>query len=333
MEAEGWCTIESDPGVFTELLEQLGVKNCQVVELYSLDDVHKLKPVHGLIFLFKWQSDEQDNRQVDSVSNLFFASQVINNACATQALLSILMNAKGIELGEELTQFREFAKDLPPEVKGLAIGNSELIRRVHNSFARPEPFEYVGGVQREEPDDVYHFISYTPYQGRLYELDGLKQGPIDLGEYTDENWLEKAGPEIQKRIERYARSEIRFNLMALTVNRLQVYGEQIAALEKKKEALSGQRSAVEAGQPNDSAELLKEKLVHVEVRLAETQQAILEEQEKRRQWKLENIRRRHNYIPFIMQMLHILAEKGQLLGMIEKAKEKEAHKKKEGKKK
>jgi len=298
--------------------------------LYSLDDVHKLKPVHGLIFLFKWQSDEEDNRQVDSVSNLFFASQVINNACATQALLSILMNAKGIELGEELTQFREFAKDLPPEVKGLAIGNSELIRRVHNSFARPEPFEYVGGVQREEPDDVYHFISYTPYQGRLYELDGLKQGPIDLGEYTDENWLEKAGPEIQKRIERYARSEIRFNLMALTVNRLQVYGEQIAALEKQKEVLSGQLSAAEAGQPtttDDSAELLKEKLVHVEVRLAETQQAILEEQEKRRQWKLENIRRRHNYIPFIMQMLHILAEKGQLLGMIEKAKEKEAHKK------
>lgn len=75
--------------------------------------------MYGLVFLFKWRSEKDDRKfETDIPKDLFFANQVINNACATQAILSILMNIKSdkVQLGKALTDFKEFTKDFTPEV-------------------------------------------------------------------------------------------------------------------------------------------------------------------------------------------------------------------------
>eukprot|EP00400_MALV-I_sp_L67-5_P000155 gene155-845_t len=120
----GWTTIESDPGVFTELCEMVGVKGVEFEEVISLDLLNPGDPVYGLVFLFKWVADN-DPRPVIShpPEGFFFAKQVVQNACATQAILSILMNIESdkVDIGSSLSDFKGFAGALDPESLGMAI--------------------------------------------------------------------------------------------------------------------------------------------------------------------------------------------------------------------
>jgi len=309
-----WCLIESDPGVFTELIRGFGCTGVQVEEIWSLDDetIARLNPIHGIIFLFKWRSGEEADGSIvrDSrLDDIFFAKQVINNACATQAIISILMNVahEDLQLGENLSNFKEFSKGFDPALKGLSLSNSDQIKQVHNSFARQQMFEFDNSM-KDDDKDSYHFVAYLPINGRLYELDGLKDGPVDLGAAPHDSWMSHFKPILERRMMKYSAEEIHFNLMAVVSDRKMFYTQKLDEANARKMSLM-------------QTDTQSPEVVALEAEIANYTSLLSQEEEKVNRYKNENTRRRHNYLPFIMELLRSLAKKGDLVPLAEKARD------------
>lgn len=224
--------------MFTELVEKLHVKNVQIDDVYSIDrdSLRAAGPLYGVIFLFKYGDVDrrhaaEGNRvlegQYDEAyqeKDIFFANQMIQNACATQALLNVLFNNDSIDLGKELGEFKSFVKDFDSELIGETISNSDLIRKVHNSFSPPVMIEVTQNERRSSGDDgLFHFIGYTRVGGYIYEFDGLKNFPIRHCEcISEEEFYEKLPNVLSARISKYG-EELRFSLLAITEDKLQRY--------------------------------------------------------------------------------------------------------------
>ncbi|XP_047040999.1 ubiquitin carboxyl-terminal hydrolase isozyme L5 [Helicoverpa armigera] len=315
MESAGdWCLIESDPGVFTQLIKKFGASGVQVEELWTIDDgiFETLRPVHGLIFLFKFLQHEEPSGPIVTDSRLdkiYFAKQVINNACATQAVISLLLNCDhpDVDLGPELRSLKEFSMSFDAKMRGLTLSNSQTIRTAHNSMAQQPLFEFDPKAASKD-DEAYHFVGYMPIDGRLYELDGLQEGPIDHGPIAPEqDWLDVVRPIIMKRINVYTEGEIHFNLMALVSDRRMIYERQLKDLLVESEVLGMETDEIDNEMPRLSM-------------------LIDYEDVKMMKYKQEMARRRHNYLPFIITLLRILAEEKKLMPLLEKAKERASKK-------
>ena len=309
-----WCTIESDPGVFSELIQNLGVKGVQVDEIIDLDILEiGNEPVFGLIFLFKYMQKTEYKPKVLSEwdNDLFFAKQEIQNACATQAILGILLNnTDKLDIGPTLKELKSFTEGMDPTTRGLAISNSEKIRTEHNKFSHPEPFVFAK-KKAKDGDDVFHFVSYIHFKNAIYEIDGLQQGPILIEDNVkNEDWIKKVKPSIQNRINLYSQSEIKFNLLALVPNRLEKAKKLEEDLKKRKNYVEGLIKGSIVPSDNDkemeeynkmNKEQLENSLKDFDNIIKNNLQTIKDEEYRVKKYKEENERRQFNYIPFIFE--------------------------------
>ncbi|XP_068245724.1 ubiquitin carboxyl-terminal hydrolase calypso isoform X2 [Palaemon carinicauda] len=256
--ADGWLELESDPGLFTLLLEDMGVRGVQVEEIYDLQKSFEGK-VYGFIFLFRWIEERRSRRKIVEntdnyvrneavVNNMFFAQQMVPNSCATHSLLSVLLNCSALDLGPTLSRLKVLTVGMDPENKGWAIGNTPELANAHNSHSapqarrRPDKTPGVPTSSRVSNAETFHFVSYVPVNGRLFELDGLKPSPIDHGPWLEgEDWTEKFRRVITERLgiatggEPY--HDIRFNLMAVVPDKITAYKRKLVSLRRHRETV------------------------------------------------------------------------------------------------
>ncbi|KAI1458521.1 cysteine proteinase [Annulohypoxylon moriforme] len=251
-EYEGWVELESEPGFFNAMLQELEAKDFKVQEVYSLDpDILGFlpKPVHGLIFLFEYEgkNEPSDVNREPCPDDLWFANQTTANACATVALMNIIMNAEDTSLGTQLREFKDCTKALPPPHRGNGLDKNDFIRSVHNSVARridllaedlaldnkyeeslKKRSQKSSRVKRSHArvETNYHYIAYVPTNGQVWELDGLRSKPLRLG-HIGGSWLDTASAAIQERMMRNSEFSS-YSLLAICQSPLKTFCIELA---------------------------------------------------------------------------------------------------------
>ena len=314
-----WHAVQCEPDVLTQVIQEMEVKGVRIEELHSLDSqwLNDLLPIYGLIFLPRYrlpENDDDDRPVLDSdIPNLFFAKQQVNNACPTQAIISILMNSPShVEIGPQLSNLKEFSRNLDtPLLKSLCITNNKVLRDANNSFAKEEAVESsTSGI------DAPTFIIYVPVDNIVYELDGMKEGPISLGRFDGASdgldWLNVVRPILQQRLAKYMENNIEFTVLSVIKDWKEEYVAGLEILQRRKDQV------VQELEGNADNGNLQRILTETDSEIENFKQKISMEDEKIRSWKRENEIRKHSCAQFFLSFLKILS-KGKLNDVIEKA--------------
>lgn len=186
--------LESNPEIFSELATKLGLSPVlEFHDIYSITEPDLLaflpQPLYGVIMLFPLTAKFEEYRRSQDVNKglshystgVNWFKQTISNGCGLYALLHILSNIprdliiENSLLGNFLAEIRDLPENEVPQA----------IERLENRINLDANFGSQG--QTEAPDagseTIFHFITFVRGEnGHLYELDGRRAGPIDLGE-------------------------------------------------------------------------------------------------------------------------------------------------------
>ncbi|KAF5393635.1 hypothetical protein D9757_000424 [Collybiopsis confluens] len=234
-----YIPLESDPQVFTKLIHTLGASDSlEFQDVYSLDDPDLLsllpRPVLGLVLIFPalddyekvWEEDKKTRPVYKGRGEdepVIWFEQTIGNACGLYALLHCISNgsARGyLKPDSTISKLLKQVIPLVPTERALALEASQEVERAHAHAGNS------GQTEAPDPNDSsieHHYIAFVTsdlgaHRGAVYEMDGIKQGPLNTGVTLKEgeDLLGESGRGLIKAfIEREDGESIGFSLMAL----------------------------------------------------------------------------------------------------------------------
>ncbi|KAI7881689.1 cysteine proteinase [Lichtheimia hyalospora FSU 10163] len=303
------------------------------------------------------QSD-QDKKDASNV--FFSCQIVTNICATLALLGILFNIDGQVDIGEHLSHLKTVLGHVDPVLRGNALGNDSLLRETHNSFAdaqaraeaeAPSSKARKGkkGKRKLTEEDAYHYVSFIYLDGFIWELDGMNKFPCKVAPAESSSWINTLRPHLRQRMEEHdmynlmsivpgawMKSSSNINLQSYNTIKKTIENQLTDLTSQDKVAMNGSllstSSHISADKLIDAhvrpviirkLEALKEQLEEERTQLTsndapnETQIAAAEELARTR---LENTRRKHDYMPFMRLLFEKLHEQDLLRDLIETSK-------------
>ncbi|KAJ9610797.1 ubiquitinyl hydrolase 1 [Cladophialophora chaetospira] len=228
---------ENNPDVMTKLARQLGLSPAlSFHDAYSLTDPDLLaiapRPASALLFTYpgtpaaeafytKTNEAEPDYQGSGSGEPVMFYRQIITHACGLIGLLHCTTNGTAADFIQEGSDLDSLVKDtlpLKPTERAQFLHDSDMLEKAHAAAA--DTGDSTVPALGENP---YHaFIAFVKGKdGHLWELEGRRKGPVDLGKLGDDedvlsdNALNLGPRPFLKREEAAGSGDFRFSCIVL----------------------------------------------------------------------------------------------------------------------
>ncbi|KAF1831399.1 cysteine proteinase [Decorospora gaudefroyi] len=223
--------LESNPEVFTELVQKLGLSDSLCFQdVLSLDEPELLaflpRPAYALILVFpttdkyKKRVEGEDVKLEDhqGPDDIVFFKQTINNACGLYAMLHAVCNGEArakIDGNSILAKLLHASTTSNTDELAQALEDSKELEVAYAGVARKGDTE---APDNAEDEVDYHYTAFvkSPKNSHLYQLDGDRKRPIDLGALAaDEDVLSDTCLGIIRGMVAGEDDNLNFSLMAL----------------------------------------------------------------------------------------------------------------------